>query len=345
MADKATNTPGILKKIFNFLKVFLPIALGIWLLVHFYEQLTTEEKENMFTSIKKANWFWLILASAVGIFSHWLRAIRWKLLLQPMGYSPKNLNSFFAVLIGYAANLLLPRLGEATRCAMLTKYEDVPFNKSFGTVLAERLIDVILLGIIIVVAVLLQLQLIANSPEATKVVEALRDKLSNTSILYVIPAGLLTLLLVYWVYTRIKYLPFVKKIKTFLAGFAQGFTSLLSMEKKGLFILQSLGIWICYIAMFWICFFAVDATANVPIQGVLLAFVFGSFAVIIVQGGIGIFPVAIAQALLYYSISTPDALALGWIAWLVQTIGYLFFGLLSLILMPIYNKYLHAKLA
>jgi uncharacterized protein (TIRG00374 family) len=320
------------------LKVIVPILLGIYLIFHFYNKLSESEKSDMFLAIKGANYWWLSLAAVLGLLSHWIRAVRWKHLLEPMGYKPKNLNSFFAVLIGYAANLLLPRLGEASRCASMAKYENIPFNKSFGTVIAERLIDVILLALVLGLTVFLQLKLIANSPEAQLFIEKFSEQTSNLSILFGIGGVLVFVIIFYWLYKWLNEKPFIKKLIDFAKGFLQGITSLLKMKNKALFLMQSLFIWVLYISMFWVCFFALPQTAEVAPAGILLAFVFGSFAVILVQGGIGVFPVAIMQALVYYNIPESAGMALGWLTWLVQTIGYLAFGLASLILMPVYNK-------
>ena len=136
--------------------------LGVFLIWYSYNNTTPTERENIFNAIKNANYFWVIISVILGFLSHFSRALRWNLLLQPIGYQPALLNNFMAIFVGYLANLGIPRSGEVLRATTLTSYEKVPFQKGFGTIIAERVIDVIMLLSIVLITAILQTEIIAD---------------------------------------------------------------------------------------------------------------------------------------------------------------------------------------
>ena len=151
-----------MKSIFSFLKVALPLAFGAFLIWYVFKDLTEQEKDELYTSFSSANYFWIFLSVSFGILSHMSRAIRWKYTIAPLGKTPGFWNSFFTVMIGYVANLALPRLGEVTRPGLLGKYEGLPFNKLFGTIVAERVADLVILVSIMAAIVLVEFDMLKD---------------------------------------------------------------------------------------------------------------------------------------------------------------------------------------
>jgi uncharacterized membrane protein YdjX (TVP38/TMEM64 family) len=145
------------QKIKNIIRFTVFLGIGIFFIWIFLHNLTAEQKQEIIHSMGNANYWWIAMAIPLGILSHYLRALRWKMLIETMGYKPGNRNMFFAVMIGYFANLALPRLGEVSRCTILTKYENVPFQKSFGTVITDRVLDLLVFVLLFSLGNLIQI--------------------------------------------------------------------------------------------------------------------------------------------------------------------------------------------
>ncbi len=255
-----------------------------------------------------------------------------------MGYNPSNFNSFFAVMVGYLANMAFPRLGEISRCAVMTKYEKIPFEKAFGTVMAERVVDLIFLLSLTVFAIVSQLDLVGLFLKE-EILTPLINKFSGNQSDKVIYLGVIMLVvmgLVYFLKKRINKI--YSKLRILILGFGEGFKTILKIQNKGLFFLHSVFIWVVYFFMLYVCFFALPQTSQVSLGGVLACFVFGSFGIIAVQGGIGAYPAILTKTLILYGVSAPFGFALGWIAWTAQTTMILIVGVISIVLLPILNK-------
>ena len=138
------------------LQVLFSLTLGFFLIWFIYKDLTEEDKSNMLNSVKGANYWWLLGSMLVAVLSHVFRAYRWKYPLEALDIKINLANRFAAVMIGYIANLAFPRLGEVTRCAVLSRYQKQPFEKLFGTVIAERVVDAVILLLLIILAVVMQ---------------------------------------------------------------------------------------------------------------------------------------------------------------------------------------------
>ena len=248
-------------------------------------------------------------------------------MLDPLGFKPKFTNSILAVLVGYLVNLALPRAGEVSRALVLTNYENIPFEKGFGTIVAERIADLIMMLCIIIVTLFVQFdfiyELLSNNFDPTK-----------------IGVVLVILILVFYIFTY-----FVKKatsgfflrIKTFVFGLVEGVTSIFKMKKKWAFIFHTLFIWAMYVLMFWATIPAIEGL-EVPFGGVLIGFIAGGFSIAATNGGIGLYPIAVTAALALFDIPTEPASAFGWIMWTAQTAMIVIFGGLAFLLLPIYNK-------
>ena len=318
------------------LKIILPIGFGIYLIWYVFNLLSEEEKQELYNAIEQTNYWWIGGSVCLGILSHISRAYRWKYLLEPLGYYPKFANTFFAVMIGYIVNLIIPRAGELSRCAALGKYENLPFNKLLGTVIAERIADIIILGCLICIVIFSQFNKIGS------IVSSWIPK--NQSISDYFLAGCIVMGAFAFVF-YLSYLLVMKsqnsyliRVKELINGFYLGAKSILKMKRKKEFIFHTLFIWLMYVSMFCLCFFSIDDTSNVPSSGILASFVMGGLSIIFVQGGIGVYPAAIMEVLMLYGIARPAGLALGWIIWTSQTTMILFLGILSLLAMPRYNK-------
>ncbi|MBN4062065.1 flippase-like domain-containing protein [Bacteroidales bacterium AH-315-I05] len=324
------------KKIISTLKIVLPLAFGIFIIWYVYDKLLPAEKEKLFDAIYRANYFWIIVSLGFGVLSHVSRAYRWKYLLNPLGLQPKFLNSFYAVMIGYMMNLVLPRVGEVARCGAMSKYEKMPFDKLFGTVVAERIFDMAILTIIIVSLIFMQLDVlkeVLNSMLAGKS----GDESPGSFILI---AGIVFTIAMAATIIFIKKSkhPLAGKIKTLILGFIEGLKSIGKMKDGWKFIMHTLFIWLMYIVMFYICFFALPETSETPLAGIMAAFAMGGISIVIVQGGIGVYPVAIQVTLMLYGVSEGIGQALGWIIWVAQTFMLISIGAFSMIMMPYYNK-------
>ena len=324
------------KTLFNIIKVVLPLFVGVYIIWAVFGQLEAEEKESMFTSLEQANYSWIVLSLVFGILSHMSRAYRWQFLLSPLGYRVRFMNSFFSVMIGYLINLILPRVGEVSRCGIMSRYEKISFSKLFGTVIAERIADMTILGTIMIVVIFTQLATIKSL-----VLSILPQNIDINNLLMI--AGLVSLTLTVLAIVTYQVLKrsvntIIVKIKEALIGIADGLKSIVRMEHSGKFILHTLFIWTMYITMFYVCFFSLEATSRVPLGGILAAFAVGGLSLIFIQGGIGIYPAAIMKVLLLYGVADGPGAALGWIIWTSQTLMILILGLMSITLVSWYNR-------
>jgi len=325
-----------LKPILSFLKVALPLAFGAFLIWYVFKDLTEQEKQELYTSFSSANYFWIVLSVSFGILSHMSRAIRWKYTIQPLGKTPGFWNSFFTVMIGYVANLALPRLGEVTRPGLLAKYEGLPFNKLFGTIVAERVADLLILASIMAGIVLVEFDMLKEL--LFGYMEQGTGNISIGKIVTIALVGMIGLAGFFFFMLSKSNNPIFQKIRELLRGIFEGLISILKMENKGYFLLHTVFIWIMYIGMFWVCFFCLEETSNVPLAGVVASFVMGSLAIVFVQGGLGVFPLAIMNTLLLYGVSKSGALALGWILWTSQTLMVIVLGVASIPLLRFVNR-------
>lgn len=326
-----SNKP--LRILLKTLKVILPAGIGLLLCYMIYAQLTEPEKNDLFHALKTAKYEWFALSVVFGALSHVSRAYRWKYLLQPLGKTPAFKHSFYAVMIGYLFNMVLPRAGEASRALALSRSESIPFERTFGTIFAERIIDFLVLATITLTTFYLQFEVLGEQFEALQ--SGIGEKFSWLFLIMVL-AGIGVL------YTLFKYgrrsrFAWVRKVYLLGLGFYAGLRTIIHMRQKWYFLMHTLIIWGLYVAMYWVCFFTLDETANVPAAGVFAGFVLGSFAVVLFPGGIGAYPVAIQKALILYGVAGAFGFALGWIMWFAQTIVIIVLGFISLYLTPKFN--------
>lgn len=314
-------------------------VLLVWLSI---SKLDDQQRQEMLESMKSANFFWLSFSILLGGVSHMSRSIRWQMALKPMGYTPSLPNSFMAVMISYFANLAIPRSGEVARCSILRTYEGVPVQRSFGTVVTERIIDLMMLGLFFTITLLVEFDT-AMGMVREKIITPMGTKLEG-----MVPQGYLPVLLIsiavtllFFFFMSRKYLRKLKiyhKFKTVLKGFLEGIISIRKLEKPFWYIFHTIVIWVMYYLMTYVCFFSMPETAHLGVGPGLVVFAIGSVAMVISQGGLGAYPLFVSGALLLYGVSDADGAAFGWLVWSAQTAMIIIFGTLSVILLPIVNR-------
>ena len=334
MSDK---TKSIIK--FSFF-----LALGIFLVWWPLSNFSPEAKTEMRKALQDANYFWLILSAFFAILSHLSRAMRWQMLIETFDKRPRLINAFLAIMVGYLANLAFPRLGEITRCGIINRYEKIPMDKAFGTVITERLLDVVMLLSFTALAVLLQFKILGDyftenilQPLLLKI-EGVGD--SSNFLWYGMIAVLVVLLafLAKYLSTHFRETAIYKKLRILMYGVWEGMQSVKNVKNLPVFIAHTVFIWLMYFVMIYTCFFTTEFTSGLGPQVGLAVFVFGSFAVVATQGGIGAYPLMVAAVLALYDIPYELAYVFGWIAWSGQTFMLLLVGFASLVLLPIVNK-------
>lgn len=289
--------------------------------------LTIVSPSELVLYFKNANYWWISMGLVFGILSHLSRAYRWKFLLQPLGYQPKFLNSILAVLVAYLMNIFLPRAGEVTRAAVMANYEDIPFEKGFGTIVAERLADLLMMLIVVSIALFVQFDFILN---------LVAKDFNPSKIIGTIIGGIL-LFIIFIRFIKKGKSKFARKLKKFFSGLKDGVTSILRMKNKWAFLFHTVFIWVMYVAMFWAIIPAIEGL-EVPFGGILIGFIAGGFSIAATNGGVGLYPIAVASALSLFGIDSVTGNAFGWIMWTSQTAMVIVFGGLSFLLLPIYNK-------
>ncbi len=316
------------KQISKLLSIFLPILLGIYLMIYKYNSFTPEQITEMKGYFKNANYFYIYLSMFIALFGFASRAYRWKYSLEFLGYKTTFQNNFMSICVCYFMNLTIPRSGEVSRAVFIKKYENVPFDKAFGTIVAERIVDLLMFLIFVAIAFLSQFEILKNY---------LFEKIPFKQLMIIAVVGFLSFVtfLLIWIYSNWKI---VKKLKKKFEGLTEGITSLFKMEKKWYYIFHSLFIWFCYFMMFYVTVFALKETSNISITVAIIGFVIGSLAVGFTNSGFGAFPLLIAEIFLLYGISDTAGTAFGWLVWISQTILTVILGTLSFLLFPILNR-------
>ncbi|MFN8115992.1 MAG: lysylphosphatidylglycerol synthase transmembrane domain-containing protein [Bacteroidia bacterium] len=324
----------------SILQFILLLGLGgflVWLSL----KSVSDKKEEIYRAFQQADYFWVILSSVVALFAHFLRAYRWNYLLEPLGHKTTLINANCAVMISYFANYGLPRMGELTRCTVVSKYDDVPFEEALGTVITERIVDMILLIVIFVLTLFAQFsQLIGLANKY--IFDPLGVKLHNlsenpvtTTILVILIIGFFIAL--FLLRKRISHL-LKGKFGNIILGFTKGITSIKNIKHKWRFIFLSIGIWAAYFYSLYLIFFAFEETSHLGQSECLTLMLFGTLGVIFTPGGLGVYHSLIKEILVFYGISEITGFSFPWLAWGSQFILIVVLGLFSLILLPIINK-------
>jgi uncharacterized protein (TIRG00374 family) len=319
-------------KILQFLVFF---TLGIFIFWLIYKDQDIERIKSVLKN--EVNYFWVVVSLFIGLISHISRTLRWGLMIEPIGHKPRYVNTFMAVMIGYLMNMAFPRMGEISRCGVLARYEKISFTKLFGTVVAERLIDVISLLILLVIVILSQfgqmISFLHHNPE-------IQNKLTNVfTSPYLIIAVVALAVLAFLFRNTFKQTTIFKKIVGILKNFKEGFISIRSIKRKGWFWFHSAFIWFCYYLMLYAIFFAFNFTSHLnPIAG-LTTFVFASFGMVApVQGGIGAWHFMTIEALRLYDVAYENGVIFAFVAHTSMTVMIIVLGLISMLILPFINR-------
>lgn len=340
---KSSNNSNWQKYFLDIVKFAIFLGLGILLVWLAVKDFSPEDIEEMKTSLSEAKYGWLFLSCCFAIMSHLVRALRWQMMISVFAHKPRFSIATLSLMIGYIANLAFPRLGEVTKCGIMTKYEDVPIDKIFGTVVTDRIIDVLLLLILTITVIFLQFNTLGNY-FLENVWTPLWDKfgylLATDNLLpkiIVVLVALVSVVLVWYFARNFRKTSLYEKIMGLAKGVWEGVISVKEVKNMPLFIFYSLFIWVMYFFMIYSCFFSLSATENLGVGAALACLVFGTFGFLTTQGGIGAYPLAIAGTLALYGIDFNPAYAFGWIAWLSQTVLILFAGLVALAVLPLFK--------
>ncbi len=324
------------KAIITALKIIIPLGFGIYLAWYFFDQMSEKDKAQVWDVFSRANYFYIFLSIIMAWFAIYSRAVRWSYMLEPLGYKPKTWNNYHAISIGYFMNLLIPRAGELTRAGMMTRYEKIPFEKGFGTILAERVVDTVMLGSIALVTIFLQKEKF-NELWASYGSMKKEGEESNTMLYVLIILGVLGLIALVF-YLKNKKLR--NKINEIFRGFVSGLATIFTLKKRGLYLLHTFFIWGMYVALYLVCFYALPETSEYSASSLMLGFIGGAIGIVVVQGGVGVYPLLVASAIAVYygKDSQPVVLGLAWVMWLGQTLVLILSGAISMYLMPKMNE-------
>jgi len=322
------------KSIKNILKLALVFGIGFVFLYFVFEDVDWDSQLN---KMRNAHLGWLSLGIGISVISHWIRAYRANLLYKAIGYKVSNTNSFMAVLVGYMFNYFIPRAGEVSRCASLMKTSQLPIDKSLGTVVTERLVDLLMLVLVLASIFLLQFELIWNFISAY-----LPNSNKGLSLNQSILVGVFFLLLIALVVKRKQVLKMspVQKIITLLQGFKEGVLSIFKLEKPLLFIFLSVAIWVGYILMMYFCLFALESTAQLSFINCLTVFAIGTIGVVLPApgAGAGTYHFFVTQALVLFGIAKADGLAYATLVHGSQMILLIVLGILASIYVMVQKR-------
>lgn len=310
------------------MSILIPIALGIGIIIYQYHQFTDSQINEIIGYFKNADYFYVILALVFGFIGNALRAYRWKYMLDHLGYSSSFQNNFMAVSIGYLLNLTVPKSGEISRAIIVKKYNNIPFDKGFGTIVAERIIDMLFLLFFMLLAIVLQFEIVK---------EFILDKmpLKLLTILTVVGLiGLVAFVLIYK-YSKLKIILFLKEK---ISGLKEGLLSIFHMKDKWKYLFQTVLIWLSYVITYYLATKVIPETSSLSINAIVTCFVVGSIAIAFTNSGFGAYPFLTSKVLLFYAIAEPAGTAFGWIIWTSQMLLVLVLGLLSFLLLPILNR-------
>lgn len=312
----------------KWLSIFIPILLGVGIIVYQYNKFTEAQVNEIIGYFKNADYFYVILAVFIGFIGNAIRAYRSKYMLDHLGYQTSFQNNFMAVNIGYLLNLTVPKSGEISRALIVKKYNNIPFDKGFGTIVAERIIDMILLLFFMLLSVILQFKIVKSF---------ILDKIPLHLITLISISGIAFLIVFTLIYKYSK-LKIVAVFKHKISGLKEGLLSVIHMKDKWNYFIQTILIWVSYLVTYYVATKALPETSVLSFEAIITCFVVGSIAIAFTNSGFGAYPFLTSKVLLFYAIAESAGTAFGWIIWTSQMLLVLILGLLSFLLLPILNR-------
>ncbi len=317
------------------LKIILPLLLGGFILYWVYQDFDFKQVKQVL--LHGTNWWWMIFSLFFGVLSHMVRGWRWKQVLEPLGEHPKTSDCVNSVFVSYTANLIFPRIGDLTRCGILLKYDQISFAKSFGTVVTERLVDTVCIGLITAVTFFSQM------PVFIKFLDQTGTKLSSFSHMissvwsYIVLACLIAAAIV--IYHLIRQYSFYERVKSILVNFWEGFLSLRNVKNKPLFIFYTTALWLCYFFHFYFTFYCFEFTHNLSILAALVMFTGGTYAVIVpTPNGAGPWHFVVITMMMLYGVNSTEAGIFALIVHGIQTFLVVLLGLYGWIALQVINR-------
>lgn len=307
------------------LKIFLPISIGLFCIYYSFKDINFLDFKELFIGL---DYIWILFGLVLGALSHISRSYRWKFLVDPLGYKLGIKNSILSVFAAYLINYTIPRAGDVARASIISNYEKIPFEKLIGTIIAERIVDMICISVLILISLLYEFERISE-----KIITLLSSVNFDNFLIFLITI----FLIIFLAFIILKRFKFHKKFSNFLTGLKSGLTVIMRMEQKFAFIAHSIFIWLMYVFMFYVTSFAFSDLHGTNFFHLLISFTLAALSIMFSNGGIGIYPLAVEESLYWYGIEAVNGLAFGWVMWLSQTIMVIIFGGLSLFILPFIN--------
>ncbi|MBS1669130.1 MAG: flippase-like domain-containing protein [Bacteroidetes bacterium] len=331
----------MIKKLLPILQYFFFAALAAFFVWLSLRGLDDKKWAALLDALRRAHYWMLVPVLLLLLLSNWLRALRWKQLMEPLGYNPSIFNVLLSVLIGYFVNLGAPRLGEVLKCTILARYEKVPAEKLVGTIVAERAFDAICLAIVFGLAFIFQFDVL-HSLVSTYIFPIFQNKsghLSYQRVGLLTFFGLVFIIALKFISERFGHINIIQKIRNIVIGVWHGLISVKYLKNKPLFLFYSIAIWSLYLISTWVGFRAITETSHLNLADALTVLAMGSIGMIVSPGGIGAYALLVQETVAFYHVAEqPYGQALGWILWLGQFLNFVIFGVASFILLPRINK-------
>lgn len=327
--------------LFSALKIILFFVIGVFL---FWLAFRGQDVSKIISKLENANYYWALFSVFFGLLSNISRSVRWNMLIEPAGYKVRLINTFSAVTIGYFANLAVPRLGEVSRCAVLNRYEKVPVSNLFGTVVVERITDVLTMLALLVITVVLQFGLLSDFA-LKNFIQPVTGKISSLAekgaVFYIIAFVSITAtgFAVYFMYKKVKTTSFYQRFSKLIAGFGEGLRAIGKLKNPVMFLVHTVLIWLMYTLSTYFCFYGLDFTSHLGLLTALTVMSFGALGFVVpVQGGIGAYHFVVTQTLMVYGLSYEEGLTFATFAHATQTLSIIIAGILLFFLLPLFNR-------
>lgn len=317
------------KTLIAILKVVIPIGIGVYLTWFFLTNMSENDRESLKDAFLQADYIYIFYGVIIMLSSHMSRAYRWKYMLEPLGHKPSFWKMYHSIMIGYLLNLTIPRSGEVARAGYYSKFQiKAPFNKVFGTIVVERVVDVLMLVLVSGITLLLQKDLTTFNE--------IKDGSGTSStpvwIYFAIGGVMLGGVVLVIASKKIK-----AKVLNILQGVLEGVKTIFKLKQRAAYIAHTFYIWFCYVVMIWVCAFALPETANLTVQAVFAAFTLGAVAMSTTPGGIGLYPIMVASVLgSLYGVKNAESFSM--LAWASLTLFTILAGLISLFALPFISK-------
>jgi len=327
----SVNLNSFVRKI---LKIILPLVLGVFILYFLYKG---TDFNKMWETIKNANFAIIAFSLIFGLLGNIIRGLRWKLLIDPLGYDPSNKGLIYAVLGSYAVNFVIPRGGEVWRCAVVSRNEKIPFPKLIGSMLLDRVSDTATVACIILLACCFNVNFFVSYINKNQALSSTIDHLLASP--YVIGGVILAIILTIIAFTALKQNVVIKKIRDFFVGIFQDMMAIFKMKKKTRFLVYTVSIWVSYFLYFYMTFFAFDFTRYLGITAGLIAFAISSLSMAIpTNGGVGVWHTAVVLSLSLYGVNRGSAEAFAFAVFAIQSIWVVVYGLFGVFALSLQQK-------